>query len=93
MKGRFYLPPMTTAAMLPNGLVNPGTTAGVLERVKAFLDALFTAQHWPCVWSRTVQDLANPVSLIRVGDRFDTIRSRRNATPEVYVSAAPVGPQ
>lgn len=93
LKGRFYLPTMTTAAMLPDGTVNPGTAQGVLDQIKVFMDALFAASHWPCVWSRTVANLVGVVDQIRVGDRFDTIRSRRNASPELYLVATPVGPQ
>jgi hypothetical protein len=92
-KGRFYLPPISSGAIVTDGLLNPSLQVSVADAMESWLNALSALQHYPAVWSRTVEDLVNPVSQVRVGNKLDTIRSRRNALPETYEVRAVIGPQ
>lgn len=92
-KGRFYLPVPHESFLDVNGLIPAATTANLALLFKTFFEALNTAGHYVSVWSRTTEDLVNPVNLVRVGNRVDTIRSRRNRFPEVYAQQAVIGPQ
>lgn len=92
-KGRFYLPTPHEAFLDVNGLIPSATTANLALMFKQFFEVLNTAGHYVSIWSRTTEDLVNPVNLVRVGNRVDTIRSRRNRFPEVYSSQAVIGPQ
>lgn len=92
-KGRFYLPTPHVAALDPSGLLPSASTTNLAIMLRDWLDSLTSLGHYPSVWSRTVDDLVNPVTLVRVGNRVDTIRSRRNRFPETYASEALAGPQ
>lgn len=92
-KGRFYLPPPAESAIDTNGMLPTATTGSLATGFKTFFETLNTAGHYVSVWSRTTEDLVNVVNLVRVGNKVDTIRTRRNAQPEVYSSQAIVGPQ
>lgn len=92
-KGRFHLPTPHESAVGPDGTLPTATTQNLATAIKDFLDDLAGDGHYAVVWSRTVEDLVNPVTLVRVGNKVDTIRSRRNRFPEVYASQAIVGPQ
>jgi heme exporter protein D len=83
-KGRFYLPPLSTAVLGADGTLDTLATSALADAMKAWLDALSAGGYVPAVWSRTVASLQAPVVSIRVGNKVDTIRSRRNALPEVY---------
>lgn len=91
-RGRFYLPNPHEEALDLDGLLPTATTSNLATMFKDFFDRLNAAGHYVSVWSRTTEDLVNPVSLVRVGNRVDTIRSRRNRYPEVYSSQAVAGP-
>lgn len=92
-KGRFYLPCPAESAIDTNGMLPTATTANLAIGVKDFFEDLNQAGHYVSVWSRTTADLVNAVNLVRVGNKVDTIRTRRNALPEVYSSQAVIGPQ
>jgi hypothetical protein len=92
-RGRFFLPPLANTVCDAQGQLSAGIATVIADAMKVFMDTLFAGAHWPSVWSRTTEDLVNYVTEVRVGNRLDTIRSRRNALPEVYQSRTPVGPQ
>lgn len=92
-KGRFYLPCPADSAIDTNGMLPTATTANLALGMKDFLEDLNQAGHYASVWSRTTAGLVNVINLVRIGNKVDTIRSRRNAQPEVYSSQAVVGPQ
>lgn len=83
VKGRFYLPLVTVAP--DTGLYSSSTVAVVANAMGVLADELVnSALVTPSVWSRKLAAL-QPLSLIRVGNIPDTIRSRRNSGAEVYV--------
>lgn len=86
-RGRFYLPAPQTLVVAGDGLLDPTIQQQILTLMSGHFSRLNAAGHAPCIWSRTVEDLANHVDLVRVGNKIDTIRRRRNALPETYVSA------
>lgn len=92
-KGRFYLPCPAETAIDTNGMLPTATTQNLAIGVKDFCEDLNQAGHYVSVWSRTTAGLTNVVNLVRVGNKVDTIRTRRNAQPEVYSSQAVIGPQ
>lgn len=92
-KGRFYLPCPSDAAIDANGMLPTATTQNLALGIKDFCEDLNQGGHYVSVWSRTTEDLVNVVNLVRVGNKVDTIRTRRNAQPEVYASQAVIGPQ
>lgn len=92
-KGRFYLPTPHETALDASGLIPSATTANLATMFKTLFETLNSAGHIVSVWSRTTEDLVNAVNLVRVGNRVDTTRSRRNRQPEVYSSQAVIGPQ
>lgn len=90
-KGRFYLPGVSTTFLDPaNGKLTGAATDGIAFSVHRFMATIKTLGHIPNVWSRYAPKHGNttgffrPVTQIRVGDRVDTIRRRRNSAPEVY---------
>lgn len=86
-RGRFYLPAPQTLVVAGDGLLDPAVQQAILTSVSGHLTRLKALGHVPSVWSRTVEDLVNPVNLVRVGNKIDTIRRRRNALPETYLEA------
>ena len=86
VKGRFFLPPFHTNAVNSDGTMTGTSQQRTLDVCDLFLAMLITDGHTPCVWSRSIGAL-QPVTLVRVGSQFDTIRSRRNAGVETYVSS------
>lgn len=90
-KGRFYLP--TPAKSMVNDVGGALSTQGqttCLNFWDSFMGDIQGQGISPCVWSRKYGVLFAAQEL-RVGDRVDTIRSRRNAQPENYAVAS-VGP-
>lgn len=83
MKGRFYIPAPTEAATDINGMLLLQFQQRVADYMGQFISTLQASGHTPCVWSRTEGRLAT-VDSIRVGNKFDTIRRRRNSLPETY---------
>lgn len=82
-KGRFYLPlptmPLTGAENRISDAIR-GTVAG---HVKNLLDGVATRMGESIVVASGV-DGNHSVETVRVGNKLDTIRSRRNAFPETY---------
>lgn len=83
LKGRFYLPAPTEAATDANGMMSLAVQQRIADYMGQFISTLQASGHTPCVWSRTEGRLSS-IDSIRVGNKFDTIRRRRNALPEVY---------
>lgn len=92
-KGRFYLPPPHQDLIDANGLLSSAQTLSIANGIKGYMDMMNAAGHLISIWSRTTEDLVNWVTQVRVGNKLDTIRSRRNAEPEIYSTVAIVGPQ
>lgn len=91
-KGRFYLPPPNQDLLDANGMMSSAQTLSIANGIKGYFDAMNAAGHVVSVWSRTTEDLVGVVTQVRVGNKVDTIRSRRNAQPEIYSSVAILGP-
>jgi hypothetical protein len=85
-KGRFYLPPMGASQVGTNGLVTPAVKTALTAWAAEWLGGLKFVGAIPCIWSRH-HAILSPIASIRVGDRVDTMRSRRNKGSEVYSSA------
>lgn len=83
MKGRFYLPAPTEAATDANGMITLSVQQRIADYMGQFITTLQASTHTPCVWSRSEGRLA-AIDSIRVGNKFDTIRRRRNHFPETY---------
>lgn len=83
MKGRFYLPPPTEAATDVNGMLLLTVQQRIADYMGQFISTLQASTHTPAVWSRTEGRLS-AIDTIRVGNKFDTIRRRRNHFPETY---------
>lgn len=86
-RGRFYLPPPDYSYLEPTS-GKFSSAYHFTDGVKAFMDLLSIAGILPCVWSRSASVLS-PVVNIKVGDRPDTIRRRRNSAGETYVTNVP----
>lgn len=87
-RGRFYLPAPQTLVVAGDGLLDPAVQSNILTQIQGHFTRLSAAGHVPSIWSRTVEDLVSAVTQVRVGNKIDTIRRRRNALPETYVTAA-----
>lgn len=84
-KGRFYLPGVARDGIdTASGLLVPAVQTQLLEAMVGFVSALAAQGHVACIWSRALGVLT-PVDTIRVGNRMDTIRRRRNRGAESYV--------
>lgn len=83
MRGRFYLPAPTEAATDSAGMLQSVFQQRVADYMGQFISGIQASQHVPAVWSRTEGRLAS-IDSIRVGNKFDTIRRRRNSLPETY---------
>lgn len=83
MKGRFYLPAPLETQSGPSGELVLAFQQRVADYMSQFITTLQASGHVPCVWSRTEGRLST-VDGIRVGNKFDTIRRRRNHLPEIY---------
>lgn len=85
MKGRFYLPFPSQETLDPvSGFLTPAAQGAIGTAMLGFLEALRAGGHTPSIWSRVEGNL-HAVDLVRVGNKVDTIRRRRNAGAEVYV--------
>jgi hypothetical protein len=84
-RGRFYMP-MPDASYIQAADGRPSAPYHWADGTKDFFDLMSAAGHVPCVWSRA-NAVLSPVTQIKVGDRFDTIRRRRNSAAETYVVA------
>jgi hypothetical protein len=85
-KGRFYLPPLSSSVLQTTGLLGTTARSTLTSWAAEWLNALRAAGADPAVWSRSQSTLSS-VGQVRVGDRVDTIRTRRNKGVESYASA------
>jgi hypothetical protein len=95
-KGRMYLPGVC-AVLGANGTLDAGTTLGIANGLRTFLDGAETATNSPgyvinASKGRPGVPFTAPVNRrvtkVRVGSVYDTQRRRRNALTEVYSEAA-----
>lgn len=89
MRGRFYLPAMAVSNTTTDGQCLTTTRDRVAEFWKRQWELMEQDGHILSVWSRSAPKsgggtTTQTVEQLRVGNRFDTIRTRRNATPETY---------
>lgn len=83
-KGRFYLPtPAFGSLQAATGLLAPAYSTNIRDQLASFWAAMNAAGHRPALWSRTYGTVKQ-WDAIRVGNRIDTVRRRRNANPETY---------
>ena len=87
-RGRFYLPAMAADVIGPDGTMDTLVRDNVASKVAAFIQELANAGHTPIVWSRVTEGLFGVVTQIRVGNKMDTIRRRRNQLPEAYAETS-----
>ena len=85
-RGRFYLPPLSTAQVL-DGRLLAADQSNIADNAQAFLQALLSAGLEPVIWGRTSLN-ATTITSVDVGDVFDTQRRRRNALIETRESRA-----
>lgn len=94
VRGRFYLP-VPGQALAADGTVSTAERAAFASAMQVWLSRLASEGHTPCVWSRlaarhgALAGFLGVVNSVRVGSKYDTIRSRRNNVPETY-SVLPV---
>jgi len=88
IRGRFYLPAPTVAA-IDTGFLGVTNRELIRDRMKVFHDELdtFDPPYDPVVWSRVLGNTTS-ITEIRVGSVIDTMRSRRNAFTESYSAVA-----
>lgn len=94
-KGRFYLPPPAAGVLdlVGTGTITIADRDNIGGAIGVFLDTLSAKGHYPTIWSRKGDEMDSLVSTMRVGNKIDTIRRRRNKHPELYFSRPVVGPQ
>lgn len=91
IKGRTFLPP-PMSAQHDTGIASSTLTARAADNWSLFFAALKTSGVTPCVWSRGAPKHGSgvgqlsPIVSLRVGNKVDTIRSRRNDMVETYTS-------
>lgn len=91
MRSRFYLPLPTFGVSGSTGRISGvSTVQNAADRTAAFLNAVETASgEKVVVASRTHGN--EPITVVRIGDVYDTMRSRRNKLRETYsVAVAPL---
>lgn len=87
LKGRSYMPPPSVQQLGPGGLLLSATRDRLAEAWDTFLTDLKTQSHLPSVWSRSIPT-TQTIDSVRVGNKVDTIRTRRNKLPEAYMVQA-----
>lgn len=84
-RGRFYLPAPSVNALIGDGTY--AQAANTLSFIQSYAANLAAAGLTLSIWSRKDGTLV-AVNQIRVGNKVDTMRSRRNELPETYSVAA-----
>lgn len=88
VKGRFYLPsPSQIVVDTVTGLLTTDGQTWISDAVEGYFTGLQADGHTPAVWSRGGKKGApamRTATRLRVGDKIDTIRRRRNAVIEAY---------
>lgn len=82
LRGRFYLPTISTTAQT-DGRLGSSAIAALEAWVADWFTELTNVSLQPSVWSRSL-GVVQPVTNVRLGDVIDTIRSRRNGLTENY---------
>lgn len=90
-KGRFYLPAPAVQNLLTDGTLNTTPQQSIGTNLESFFTAMNLNGHVMSLWSRKFA-VMHIVTQMRVGNKIDTIRSRRNQLPEVYDIHAITGP-
>jgi hypothetical protein len=90
MRGRFYLPSLDRSVLNADGTVLSQVQSGIADVMQQWIQDLAAQGHTACVWSRTEARMAI-ASTLRVGNRVDTVRSRRNKGQETYVALPVLG--
>lgn len=85
-RGRYYLPPLTTAQVTA-GRLAAADQATIADRSQTFFGAMNSAGLTPVIWGRQTL-VATVINSIDVGDVFDTQRRRRNSLIESRESRA-----
>jgi hypothetical protein len=87
IRGGFYLP--TPATSMGSQFIGATQGQHIANRMQVFLDEINTAvpEITPVVWSRTLGNTTD-ITQLRVGNAYDTIRSRRSALVETYYEPA-----
>lgn len=84
-RGRMYLPPTTTATATTSGRISTTDATTIADNVEDYFDAMSAAGHSHVVVSSAGGVYTTyPLVSIRLGNVFDTQRSRRNDLAEVY---------
>lgn len=91
LKGRTYLPAPTAGYLDAAGQLGTSFRDLIHQYFKAFVQQLNNGGHFVSVTSRT-EEITQPVTVLRVGNKIDTIRRRRNELPELYIEGAIAGP-
>jgi hypothetical protein len=90
-RGRFYLPAMSQASLASDGTIVGTTATNVRAAAKTFIDNLNNTAGVPlyqplvAIMSADSATAIRPTQ-VRTGNRFDTIRSRREQVPETYTA-------
>jgi hypothetical protein len=82
-RGRHYLPTPATSVGDTDGLLSSTVTDSIRTFYITWFNNLLAGNLVPVIWSRTTGQFQT-ISQIRVGNKVDTIRSRRNELPETY---------
>jgi hypothetical protein len=91
VRGRFYLPPVSPSILSSGRISGAGQTL-IADWANAWMDAMIGLSLIPCVWSRgaakhgSTTGFLSPVTSLRVGQVADTVRRRRGALLEQYIS-------
>lgn len=90
-KSRFYLPGVATSFLDPtDGRLTSAARDGIAFSIHRYLANIKNTGIVPSIWSRWAPKHGQAtgqfyeVDMVRVGDRVDTVRRRRNSAPEVY---------
>jgi len=82
-RGRHYLPPPALASLDTNGLMSSTVTDTIRSFYQSWFNNMLAGNLVPVIWSRSTGQFQT-INQIRVGNKVDTIRSRRNELPETY---------
>lgn len=83
LKGRFYMPGPASSIIDMDGTLLLTARDALAVALQKFLVDLKAGSHLPSVWSRSIPT-TQTVDTVRVGNKVDTIRTRRNKLPELY---------
>lgn len=91
-RGRQYWPAPVETTLLPTGRMTPACQVAFRTFMTTWMGNVNSALAFRslCVISPTLNQ-GFPILEVKVGDVFDTMRSRRNDTTEVYVTGAVSG--